>query len=241
VTPEDLELDEQEAFFDRALSRPPARLLDAGCGRGALTARLAARGYVLTGVDIDADEAAAARDRGLDAQAIDFLSFDGGPFDVVLFSRSLHHMAPLDGAVQRAHDLLVPGGMLVCDEFAWEWADSATAAWYYDRLSELQKGGLIAVKREIPSHPDPLERWRHQLEHDPPLHRGEEMRRAIEALFELRIVETAPYLSFYLGGWVEETERGERAVREFLAAERRGIDKGKLEATGLRLVAHRPA
>lgn len=52
-----------EADFVADLVDAPARILDAGCGTGRVAAELSARGYRVTGVDIDADMLAEARRR----------------------------------------------------------------------------------------------------------------------------------------------------------------------------------
>jgi ubiquinone/menaquinone biosynthesis C-methylase UbiE len=42
------------------------------------------------------------------------------PFDAVVASLSLHHIAALDAALDRIAGLLEPEGRLLVDEFAWE-------------------------------------------------------------------------------------------------------------------------
>ncbi|MER7115062.1 methyltransferase domain-containing protein [Saccharomonospora azurea] len=48
------------AHLEPLLPTPPARVLEVGCGRGALAAALADLGYKVTGVDRNAEMAAAA-------------------------------------------------------------------------------------------------------------------------------------------------------------------------------------
>jgi len=57
-------------------------------------------------------------------------------FTVVLIARSLHHIQPLAAAVEHAHRLLVPSGLVIVDDFAWAEIDPITAEWFYrvDRL-----------------------------------------------------------------------------------------------------------
>src|SRR6201988_5208659 len=64
--------------------RPGERILDLGCGDGALTERLVASGCTVVAIDSSADQIAAARNRGLDAHVGDAeqLAFDG-EFDAV--------------------------------------------------------------------------------------------------------------------------------------------------------------
>ena len=65
--------------------QPGERVLDLGCGHGTLTEKLVAAGASVLGVDASAEQVAAARARGLDAQVADghALAFDG-EFDAVL-------------------------------------------------------------------------------------------------------------------------------------------------------------
>lgn len=104
--------------------RPGERILDLGCGDGALTVRLRDAGCDVVGVDASAAQVAAARSRGLTAHRRDgeALKFDA-EFDAVFSNAALHWMknpgAVLDG-VARA---LKPGG-----RFAGEFGGKGNAA-----------------------------------------------------------------------------------------------------------------
>lgn len=73
--------------------RPGERIMDLGCGDGALTAKLLDRGCAVVGVDASPRMVAAAQARGLDARVCDGheMSFDR-EFDGVLSNASLHWM-----------------------------------------------------------------------------------------------------------------------------------------------------
>lgn len=110
------------------LPEPPARLLEVGCGRGALAVALMELGYRVTGVDRNAEMAAAAGDRGVPVVQADIRDITPGEgYDVVLFTRSLHHADDLDEILGHAASLLTPGGLLVIEEFAWERVNQAAA------------------------------------------------------------------------------------------------------------------
>jgi hypothetical protein len=49
-------------------------------------------------------------------------------------------VADLDEVLDRLETLLVPGGVLVVVEWAWERFDEATARWCFDRLAPLAPG-----------------------------------------------------------------------------------------------------
>lgn len=94
--------------------RPRERVLDLGCGDGALTAAIAARGAHVLGVDASADLLAAAAARGLavrrmDGQALDF----DADFDAVFTNAALHWMPDHDAVLSGIARALVPGGRFV--------------------------------------------------------------------------------------------------------------------------------
>lgn len=177
------------------------RVLDVGAGRGELVAELRERGYDAVGVDKE--------------EGIDFLDFEGKPFDALLFVTSLHHM-PLAQTMDHAHRLLVPGGALIADEFDVEAPDPATAR-YWQKL----EGG----------EGDALAEWRHHHAHHGVLASGRAMREAIAARFNLREELLGPYLYRYLPD--------EADADPVFAEETRLIGAGALKPVGLRLLARR--
>ena len=95
--------------------QPGERILDLGCGDGALTVKLAQAGCTPVGVDASAEMVAAARALGLDAHVLDGhdLAFDN-EFDAVFSSAALHWMARQPARVVRGvWRALKPGGRFV--------------------------------------------------------------------------------------------------------------------------------
>ncbi len=95
--------------------RPGERVLDLGCGDGALTLQLERRGAVVVGVDASADMIRRAREQGLDAQVLDgaALAFDH-EFDAVFSNAALHWMkSDPDAVIQGVARSLRPGGRFV--------------------------------------------------------------------------------------------------------------------------------
>ena len=84
--------------FFVARVRADERVLDVGCGIGALARDLARAGAQVVGVDTNADSIETARARfahpGVEFRVADGLSLPGERFDVVVLSNVLEHLAP---------------------------------------------------------------------------------------------------------------------------------------------------
>ena len=175
-------------FVTAQLPPPPARVLEVGCGEGALTLALADAGYDVTGIDPMAPPGPHFR-----RLLLEDLTPEDGPFDAVVAGRSLHHVADLELALDRICALLVPRGLLVLDEFVWDRLDLPTAEWYYGRLS---------------SRPPTLDAfvadW--HAEHVG-LHGYAAIRAALQAHFDERLFRWTPYLHRLLDEPAEQEER----------------------------------
>jgi trans-aconitate methyltransferase len=92
------------------------RILDLGCGDGALTERLIERGARVVGVDASVDMIAAARARGIDARVMDAtaLTFEAA-FDAVFSNAVLHWIHDQDAVLTGVARALVPGGRFVAE------------------------------------------------------------------------------------------------------------------------------
>src|SRR5439155_9857283 len=95
---------------------PGERILDLGCGEGALTEKIAASGATVVGVDGSNDMIAAARERGLDAHVMDgqSLTFER-EFDAVFSNAALHWMTRADDVIQGVRRALKPAGRFVAE------------------------------------------------------------------------------------------------------------------------------
>ena len=94
--------------------RPGERILDVGCGDGVLTAKLAAIGADVVGIDASPELVKAAQDRGLDARLLDAhsMAFEQ-EFDAVFSNAALHWMADPARVVANVFRGLRPGGRFV--------------------------------------------------------------------------------------------------------------------------------
>ncbi len=96
--------------------RAGERILDLGCGDGALTKKLVELGCDVVGVDASAPQVEAARRLGLDARVADGerLGFDG-EFDAVFSNAAIHWMKRADDVIAGVWRALVPGGRFVAE------------------------------------------------------------------------------------------------------------------------------
>jgi trans-aconitate methyltransferase len=99
---------------DLLAPKPGERILDLGCGDGFLTAKLAALGCDMLGVDASAAQVEGARKLGLNALAVDAqkLGFTE-EFDAVFSNATLHWMKDPDAAIDGVWRALKPGGRFV--------------------------------------------------------------------------------------------------------------------------------
>src|SRR5262245_61252457 len=92
------------------------RLLEVGCGSGELAIRFGADGFDVTALDLELPAACPASPGVTWVQA-DLLQYEAEPFDALFFTRSLHHIHPLESAIDRACRLVRPGGLVLVDDF----------------------------------------------------------------------------------------------------------------------------
>jgi trans-aconitate methyltransferase len=96
--------------------QPGERILDLGCGDGVLTAKLAALGCAVVGVDGSAAQVEATKLLGLEAHVMDGerLTFDR-EFDAVFSNAALHWMRNADAVIDGVRRALRTGGRFVAE------------------------------------------------------------------------------------------------------------------------------
>jgi SAM-dependent methyltransferase len=163
---------------DLLAPRPGERILDLGCGDGALTEKLAAAGCDVVGADASAELVEAARARGLDVRLIngETLTFDT-EFDAVFSNAALHWMRRPDAVIDGVYRALKPGGRFVGEfggagnvariasalEAALErrgYDGKAANPWYFpsaeDYAAKLAEHGFRVHSAELIDRPTPL-------------------------------------------------------------------------------------
>ncbi|HEU4708032.1 MAG TPA: class I SAM-dependent methyltransferase [Methylophilaceae bacterium] len=135
--------------------QPGERILDLGCGDGALTVKLQALGCNVLGVDASVSMVEAARKLGLDARVMDgrALPFQS-EFDAVFSNAALHWMPDPEAVIVGVWRALKPGGRFVGEfgghgnvakivstqqQVLTEHGFSAENPWFFPRPEEYQQ------------------------------------------------------------------------------------------------------
>jgi SAM-dependent methyltransferase len=106
----------QDVVLDQLRRRPPRRLLEVGCGTGALARRIVDEvGCEVVAVDQSPAMVEAACGAGVAARLGDVqqLDLDEGGFDCALAAWMLYHVPDVDRALSELRRVLEPGGRLV--------------------------------------------------------------------------------------------------------------------------------
>src|ERR1700724_3069884 len=96
--------------------RPGERILDLGCGDGVLSAKLAAMGCDVIGVDASEAQVQATKKLGVEAQVVNAeqLTFEA-EFDAVFSNAALHWMRKPDAVIDSVWRALRPGARFVAE------------------------------------------------------------------------------------------------------------------------------
>jgi SAM-dependent methyltransferase len=225
MTPDDPWLGAVWPFVRGQLPPAPATVLEVGCGTlGGFVPALLDAGYYAVGVDPEAPEGPAYR-------RTEFERYEPPqPVDWVVASLSLHHVADLKEVLDRLAALLVPGGVLVVVEWAWEQFDEATARWCFARLAPpdpgKEPGWLHKHKERWTASGQPWDDYLRAWATEERLHPGEAIVRGLDARFDRQSYMEAPYFFTELADISEPEEQA-------------AIDAGLIQAGGIRYTATR--
>jgi len=222
-----------EYIFGRRL-----RILDVGCGRGWLSLELSREGHDVLGVDSSKEMILNAKrtmdtdpyknERGkLEFQVSDFSQWEHPveSFDLVIFSRSLHHIRQPGKAVRKAHNLLKKDGQIVCIEYAYDRLDKKTATWIYNVRRSLQQSGWYKSRKKLSDKIDQSVRRIMEEYYEPTrkehFNRFEEMRKPLSSLFREVHFSWEPYIywDLIMGMRIQSVDVEMATARSIMAME----------------------
>ena len=217
-----------------------ATILEIGCGEGHLARRLQASGFAVTAIDANADAVAAARAKGVNAHEAHWPTFECEPVDVVIFTRSLHHIHELDEAINSAHTTLREGGVLLVEDFAFNEADATTMNWFAERLRAAPLAAALkppadSFIADVMAAKNLETVWEHHHHHD--LHDVASMAKSIEEVFGSSETLNAAYLYRYLISCLEETTDASAQLAAFKEQEEDAIAQRQIIPIGRRIIA----
>lgn len=198
-------------------------------------------GHEIIALDSSVKTIDEAKELGIDARVAKFPDFAETPFDVILFTRSLHHIRPLKSAVERAHHLLRPSGLLIVEDFAFNDTSEYAAKWFYQLLKLLDSCDVLlsaedSFGRKLLKGGGVLSLWREQV-HE--ISSAQEVLQAINEHFEILQTKSAPYLFRYVSAMVQEDERSGQIIADVLELEKRTAAESEQFLIGRRFVARR--
>jgi SAM-dependent methyltransferase len=224
------------AFVREFLPPRSVALLEIGAGDGELSLALSALEYSVVAIDSDPAAVATMQGRGLNAVNTAWPAYEGPAVSAVIFSRSLHHL-PLEPAVKRAASLLVAGGRLIVEDFAFAEVPASAVAWLRSWINRLvargvwrtpSHGFLAGVRDGHSFTPSAVE--------DHEIADAVAMRRVLVAHGTLIHEVPAAYFYRYLMTGLPNTAAGNTIVREILDEETASIEQGGLWPLGRRWV-----
>jgi len=163
-------------------------VLDVGCGDGALVAQMRALGFDALGID----RREPVGEFCVQATVEDYVADE--PFDAVVARLSLHHTDHLGAAFERMRAMLLDGGTLIMQEFAWAALSPQMVAWVRAKVNgpgadphtvDLWEGTPAEVGR----------RW---IARYGELHSRDAMLFAADAYFARRELAIVPYVSWLI-------------------------------------------
>ena len=218
-------------FILSALPARSERLLEIGCGDGALAEALGHDGPEVVAIDMDAALVDAAQARGVDARRAEWPGFSDGRFDAVLFTRSLHHVRDLAASVAAAFDALRGNGRVIVEDFMAEGCTERSERWFVSLAALLDRAGLLArptgYLAQVLGKSEPEA-------HDHDLHSSASIAATLGAHGRILRAEPSAYYFRYITPALAD---GSDLAEALLDHEREMIAAGAIDAFGRRFVA----
>lgn len=209
-------------FVTRSLPRSATDVLEIGCGTGELAAIMAKSGLKIDAIDPDESCVAEARARGVSARLGSWPDDVEKRYDAILFTRSLHHIHDLGGAVSAAAAAVRDNGRIIVEDFRAEGGSGRSRTWFGDMVESLfgnQAEVEALLAKAAPGSGD----------HD--LHASSAIAEALVRTGEVRSEEAAYYFRY-----VEAAFGSEEIAQSVLEQELSLIASGAIDALGKRFV-----
>ncbi|MBK9201424.1 MAG: methyltransferase domain-containing protein [Candidatus Obscuribacter sp.] len=251
-----------------------ASILDVGVGNGQIALNLTKQGMSVTAVDLDAKAIAHAREAGITALEQDFKTlrrediekalpaaiggksakpakFEG--FDVILFSRVLHHLEPLRATVDATLELLKPNGIILVEDFCYERVEKRTCAWLFPLAQMLLQNSpnkephfrWLAQRRIAESASieefvnESLKLWQQHHEEKHHIAPFEHVKSVLSDHFEFVEEIRVPYLFRYFAEFLPDTASGGEKLSDLAHWEAALAETGAIAPVGVRMIAKR--
>lgn len=242
-TPEERELlapftDDVHDFLRTALGGLTGPIAEVGAGDGVIAQRLRDDGFTVVAIDGNAETATAATEQGREVLHADWRSWDGAghaPFAALIYTRSLHHIDPIEQATAQM-TRLAPGGLVLADEFGYELVDAAGAQMLVDGQAIADAAG-VGTKDAV-AVADPLEAWHRRMSVEHEVTPSDRLLGAIETVADIEQQTSTRFIARMITHGLDPTHPQAAAVRDLvLEIEDARIAAGTLAAAGLRVVA----
>ena len=215
-------------------------ILEIGGGSGDVALALDKAGHCVVTLDSNEQLAKIANGRGINAHHATWPCKLSESFDVIVFTRSLHHHKDLQAALRAALDALDTNGKLLLEEFAYDLANDETIRWFVRQATSAFDLRLVDESRSefltpLIDSPSPLQEWID--DHQGHIATSADMISAAELHFESATVDFVPYFYRYLAQFLDDSNESARFVAKMFRDEQTISRDHDFRLVGLRVIA----